>query len=458
MNAMSRGFFVAMCVLAVVVSRAVAGSTASAADVPRELVSWRFDPAGFSSVERAAGARSLIESGVRTLLATGVVEDEDAAAAIGAVLGLSVVAAGPHELRVFAGDGAGDSSSGGPDEISAVLMMDRPGDTAAVVRTLRAVLVDSLPDDGAAVQSEIEWADGTKAVRLRREAWPEWLAVAWGVRAGRLVVEVGSPPAVEVGNAGGPFALRIDLDGLRRSLPRQVARGDVNDAFGIAGLAHARWWSVDGGFEGVGEDRVLRVRMAWSSRREAPDVERGRELRDGACPSWALGLGGSYVLPMDVDWRGVVERVLAATAADVQGWKRMELDARRQMWARQHGATLERLLGSLGEVAVVTDVPTPAVPVPGLGTVLVPIEGDAAASGVADDLADDLAVLVESVGWGVSREGNVFVATASGPVAALSAVGVAPAWAVGERGGTRLLVVSWSAESVREALAALARR
>ncbi len=443
MNAMPRGFFFAMCVLAVVASGSGGVTAAETADRPRALVSWHFDPAGFASVERAAGARSLIESGVRTLLATGVVGDEDAAAAIGAVLGLSVVAAGPHELRVFAADGRGAAG-----EVSAVLSMDRPGDTAAVVRTLRAVLVDSLPDDGAAVQSEIEWADGTRAVRLRREAWPAWLSVAWGVREGRFVVEVGSPPAVEVRRAAGPFGVRVDLDGLRSAMPEQVARGDVNDLLGTAGLAHARWWSASSAFEAVGEDRVLRVRMAWSSRREAPGVERGRELRDGVCPAWALGLGGSYVLPMDVDWRGLIARALSATAADVQGWKRMELDARRQMWARTHGATLERLLASLGDVAVVTDVPTPAVPVPGLGTVLVPIEGDGLP-------ADDLAAVVRAIGWEVAREGDVYVATTSGAVAALSTVGVTPAWAVGERGGTRVLVVSWSADAVREALVAL---
>ena len=438
---MSRGFFAAVFVLVVLVWGAEAQPTGPR---PTELVAWHFDPAGFASVERAAGARSLIESGVRTLLATGVVEDDDAAAAIGAVLGLSVVAAGPHELRVFAGDGL--------SEISAVLSMDRPGDTAAVVRTLRAVLVDSLPDDGAAVQSEVEWADGTAAVRLRREAWPAWLSVEWGVREERFVVEVGSPPAVEVREREGPFGLRFDLDGLRAAMPEQVARGDVNDLLGVAGIAHARWWSVASEFEDVGDDRVLRLRTAWSSRRVAPGAVRERVLHEGACPAWALGLGGSYVLPMDVQWRGVIERVLAATAADVRGWKRMELDARRQMWARRHGATLERLLGSLGDVAVVTDVPTPAVPVPGLGTVLVPIAGDAA---VADGVAEDLATVVEALGWKVTRDGDVYAAAVRGPAAALAAVGVTPAWAVGERAGVRLLDVSWSAEAVREAVGAL---
>ena len=454
MIAMSRGFFIAVAVLVVLVRGAVAqaAETLAIEARPTELVAWHFDPAGFASVERAAGARSLIESGVRTLLATGVVEDDDAAAAIGAVLGLSVVAAGPHELRVFAGDRA----DGGADEVSAVLSMDRPGDTAAVVRTLRAVLVDSLPDDGAAVQSEVEWADGTAAVRLRREAWPAWLSVSWGVRGGvrggRFVVEVGSPPAVEVGDREGPFGLRIDLDGLRAAMPEQVARGDVNDLLGVAGIAHARWWSVASEFEDVGDDRVLRVRTAWSSRRVAPGAVRERVLHEGACPAWALGLGGSYVLPMDVQWRGVIERVLAATAADVQGWKRMELDARRQMWARRHGGMLERLLESLGDVAVVTDVPTPAVPVPGLGTVLVPIAGDAA---VADGVAEDLATVVEAIGWSVTRDGDVYAAAVRGPAAALAAVGVTPAWAVGERTGVRLLVVSWSADAVREAVGAL---
>ena len=81
-----------------------------------------------------------------------------------------------------------------------------------------------------------------------------------------------------------------------------------------------------------------------------------------------------------------------------------------------------------------------------------PVAGEAA---VAEGVAEDLGTVGGALGGTVMRDGDVRTATLQGPAAALAAVGVTPAWSVGGRAGVRVLVVSWSADALRDALAAL---
>ena len=140
---------------------------------------------------------------------------------------------------------------------------------------------------------------------------------------------------------------------------------------------------------------------ATSTPRNQPEqgVER-LALSESTWPSSALNLDpppGSFVLVSQVDWDSLFQRAMAIHEATVQDDDLAEYRADVKAWFNAHGEAVDELLGRAQPWLILSDYPTPVLPVPGLSTIIVPISGEAGRVSTMSLMRDVLATFTDRV-------------------------------------------------------------
>jgi len=449
---------------------------------PSALSWWRFDPSRFDSTAGAPPERRVFLATIRAAISAGLFGDGTSAKIIEGVLAASDVGAVPHTLSLFAFDAQRPPSGVGIDinELAMVLELHTPINHERYMRTIRAIVVDAerakTGDQSKAVERQrvIELPDGTQAVGFSLEGWPEWREVSWCSREGSFVIAIGKgaleqrfDAAAHLGESpwashlsivdttrpeGGVFFnAYLDIDQLRDAFPEAFGRGRTPRMMRALGIGSAEQLMLHGRFvdRAGGGPPLLAI--------DATTVREGEERirhHPGTRHEWPVGdlpLGnaeGSYILTAPVRWPSFAETMLdiyESTVMDHELWKFRE---QRSAWRDEHGERFDRVIASLDPWLVITDDPTPLVPIPGLSTLVIPFKQGTE----IDVIRADLDALLEP--WA-----DVVRASPGGQwTLSIHKSGLVrfPTWSIVTAGDRSVLAAGWGSqviERVRELLA-----
>ncbi|MCA9281598.1 MAG: hypothetical protein H6812_08455 [Phycisphaeraceae bacterium] len=445
------------------------------------LAYWVMDPGAFrregAGVKKSSADRTLLLATLRAAVASGIAGSKSQAQWVEGLLAAAMVGEVPHtlavlEFRAHRDDGAEKSEI---DALQIVLVLHTNGRHDEYLRTMRAILIDAakakgLPDDAAGTQRRLDLPGGRNGVAYRAKAWPAWREVSWCSEGDRFVIALGAgaldrwfasdAPEPPIGSrrglrgatrpkaALGTVEAFLDLDGLRERFPegfdegrveRMVAALDLQDASALlvrASLVEApagpALLAIDWITEVEGEPDVLAVtESAW------PAGMDGRTFPVS---------GATYVAIARAEWRAIYDRAIRIHSATLKQRAAEKFNEKHEAWLSAHGDELWALTNGLGEWLVLTDVPEPVLPVPGLGSVFV-----AARDGVgAESLDARLSALLGSMKGVVRTEDGLW----SLKVDDAGVVRI-PAWAFldGERGA--MLAGGWGPPVVAHAREAM---
>ncbi len=145
---------------------------------------------------------------------------------------------------------------------------------------------------------------------------------------------------------------------------------------------------------------MIAVDATWSSRADLPSTVGHRSIARADWPARDLRLEpppGSYVIVAEMDWRRIEDMISTSQQNTRTTTDRLEIDTRRRVWNRTNGRTLDRILRSLDRWLVLSDVPRPPVPVPGLTTAFVELKPAVNRARFERDLSTLLASLGDRV-------------------------------------------------------------
>ncbi|MEL7473396.1 MAG: hypothetical protein AAGK04_08765 [Planctomycetota bacterium] len=493
MQAAGATWFVLVLAALVCARPAAAGKVANddLFDVPRGVIGWwAFDPTRFASVADRAVERRLLETGIQAALSAGLIRDQEAAYAVAALLGGSVAGSAPHRVCVLDFEAKPINRAGGMrlEEFQVVLELRTGDDHRGLVRALRAIVVEAedVEEDlrPAGVQRTVELAPGREGVVYTRADWPTWREVSWhsgddafyvgfgrdalrdwfSLQAADAAAEGEPSPAwsahtraVEVDRAGDVFmSAYCSIDALRRGFPEAFERGRAVRTFASMGLSNARELMLHGRWAEQDEGPpLLAIDASWSPRSRAPGTASHREMTTDA---WPADVGrihsppGSYAMVVRGEWSQWLALGVNAYGASRGEFAAMTFQAKARRWVRDTLPSFRRLADSMGPWVVLSDVPRPPAPIPGLATVFAEAKAGADAATMDRDLAAVLASLgedrvVHDRETGI-RSLRVLPQSAdpAGVVRAVSFLVVDRA----ER--PPVLLISWSPSGVREAL------
>lgn len=397
--------------------------------IPADAVAyWRFDPSRFGGAAAdpaALAQRRVVLAGMRAAVASGLVGESRAAGALDALLAAAEVGARPHTLCLLDLDGhrRGDGQGLAPEVLRFALAVESSGDHAALLRTLRAILIGGDAQAVAGAQQEIVLPGSVRGVRYREPGWSPWREVQWASTADSFVIGFGAgslerwfsaqasgPPddapwaphrlAVERQRQTGDvfFEAYLGLDQARRGFPWGFRGGRVRRVLETLGLSnardvmiHGRWIEPAGAAPGPA---LIALDVTYSARSERPGVVRRVAVSEDRWPE-DLRIEpppGTYAVVMRAPWGAwittALDLVWAASSADHADAKRAAIRA----WLRGPGGqALTRLIASVEPWAVVSDVPAPIAPIPGASTLFVPIKPGVSASAFEDLLRRTLA-------------------------------------------------------------------
>jgi hypothetical protein len=380
---------------------------------------YAMDPSAFGVQESPTPQRQLVEGAIRAALSSGLIAEKDATDILGGLLAASVVGSAPHKLCVL--DFEARSLPG--DErwemtrLAAVLEVRTNRDHRSLVRTLQSILVgDGGQQDGT--QSPIQLPGGVRGMSFTRAGWPAWRQITWASTDDAFYVAIGAdalqtyltPYPGEPGEsderqwafhrseverfheARGDAAaeLFLDVNKIRRGFSDSFAEGRLGDLFGAWGLENARSFMIHARRVPTEQVRLLGERnhrydgpptiaidATWSSRADLPTTVGHRPVARADWPARDLRLApppGSYVIVAEMDWRYVEELISTSFRQSRKPSDRIEIDAERKAWDRKYARTLSRVLRSLEKWVVVSDVPKPIAPVPGLTTAFIELK------------------------------------------------------------------------------------
>jgi len=426
-------------------------------DTPQgALAYWAFDPTEFAGGN--GPQRMLVEGAMRAALASGIMGDTDAAEALSAILAASVVGTAPHRVCVtrFA---ATMAPSEGADawrltDLGAVLEVRSDRDHRTLMRTIQSILVDGPqaldPDVAAPRQREIDLPQGRTGMAFTRQGWAPWMEVSWVSLGDVFVVALGRGVLADWlgrGRAGDiedasefpwvPHRRRVDLhhlgrgeailevfldiDALRRGFPGSFSEGRLGPLFDSWGLSNGRNFMLHARRVAPADVRVTGLRAAleytgppliaidatWTARsRTRTEVEQmplalsdwpGREVRHDPPP-------GTYAIVAQVDWSRAVDLGVSTYRLWRRETDRAEFDERRRTWMRQHQRDLDRVVRSMDDWMVLSDVPSPPLPVPGMTSLFVELRPAVSRARFASALQGVLASLGDRTVYDAERE------------------------------------------------------
>ncbi|MEM1329610.1 MAG: hypothetical protein AAGG07_03520 [Planctomycetota bacterium] len=377
-------------VLAVLVPLESAGQDRPSPPPDDAIAWWSFDPSAFAAAQD--GSRAPLEALLRATLAGGLLEG-DAADAVAGVLAASVVSGHAHT-------GALSSLTGEDGEIrfSGAVRVEgiAPEELA---RTIAAVA--ARPGSPAAAQRRVTIA-GREAVEFGADGWPAWLRLRWASDQDAFVLGIGdggltswfedtraAPPWERHRAAVGPESdesgrrlaeVYVNLERAREVDPELLNSDPIGGTFRALRISnardlmlHARWRERDSG------PPLLAIALTWSGRSERPDVIRGTMLAMAEAPGVSevhSMTGGSYAMVVPVDANLWLSMGMNAAQIGDGPFLRSRFERRSELWFERHAETLQTLVAQTAGVLVLSDDPSPPLPIPGLTTAFVPLASE----------------------------------------------------------------------------------
>lgn len=412
----------------------ISRSLAAPPPPPDAIAWWRFDPTRFSAAAPSPEVRAQREAllgMVRSAIAGGAMGDEKALAAVRGLLAASEIGARPHTLSVldFAAHRPPSGAGVDMDRLQMALAIEATDGHDRFLPTLKSILLPP-PSSGAPVrgrQRAFGLADGVQAVAYTEPEWEPWREVSWASTQGAFLVGLGSgslsgahvvagasdaPPwrthrdLVEASRTDGDvfFEAYLGIARLRDGFPEAFATGRVHRVLARLGLLHARDLMLHARFVDLGAAQPPIIAIDATFTIPGEPAPRRRAL---SADHWPAKIPippppGSYVIAAEMHWPDFVALALdlwLASNVDVDLPDRARaLDA----WRAAHGADLSGFLGSLGNYAVVSDHPTPLLPIPGAATLIVPLETGADSAGALSRALSHFADAIQTDGAGVS--------------------------------------------------------
>lgn len=438
------------------------------------LAWWRFDPTGFAAAGAPRAQREAILMGLRAAVSSRVVGDSKAAAVLEGLLVASEVGAAPHTLCVLDFEAIRPPEGTGIDieRMQIVLELRTMRDHVTYMRTIKAVLIDApraalgeqAPPEGR--QRIIDLPSGRKGGAYREPGWEDWREISWcsseegftvGLGAGSLerwfaakdirhVVREPRPwdefqQAVDEARPEGGVFLEAyaSVRALRAGFPEAFVTGRIARVLTRLGLIQARDVMIHGrrvrnAIEGA--PPMLAFDATW--RIFGDDGVHRLALSESEWPAAELNMPvppGSYVIVAKTDWEERFELALDLMVAGTQETDMPERIAARHAWLTHFGAETRTLLGSLKPWLIVSDTPTPLLPIPGSSSFFAELREEASVDEAQRALGAMLSPFRDRVDFDVTRMWTYKV-DPGGFVRI-------PAWgfAVGER--ARVLVGGW---------------
>ena len=432
------------------------------------IVWWSFDPTRFEHPDREQASDAFLPV-LRAGVGSGLFGDGTEASILEGILAASEVGRAPHTFAVIDFSAKREADNAGMDvqRLQAVLELRTGEGHNRFLRTIRRIALDAprAKDDNGdfeAGQFRLELPGGRTALALRDNEDAPWEQLAWTSEEGVFTIGYGVG-ALERWFASRP-AEQPAWDGHRAIVERERPEGDVAlEAYINFDALRARFPSA---FQFGRTPRMLRALRLDGS---ASAMLHGRfvEQGDGALPLFVLdmtrGIGGevervpwtldawpaslsrvdlelgaTYALVASPDWTALIEQAIEihnATIGTTGLRAHIESVVR---WREKHAGDLARLLGALGPHLVLTDAPQPPAPIPGLATVLVPLDGDQAEAVRA--MSGVLRSFGDRVRTSESRSRTLWTYS-------IDSRGIIrlPAWAITTRGERSALVGGWGA-------------
>ncbi|MBL0921401.1 MAG: hypothetical protein IBJ10_04645 [Phycisphaerales bacterium] len=439
---------------------------------PGAVAWWRMDPSRFSAAAPSPEVRAQREAMlamVRSAVTGGAVGEGRALGAVRGLLAASEVGARAHTLSVLEFSASRPPVGAGMDveRLQMALSIRAEGGHERFLPTIRSIL---LPPAGAGAppgrQRAFDLPGGARAVAYTEDGWEPWREVSWASTPGAFVVGLGRGALERASGAGAgerPWgAHRALVDGarahgevffeaylgvarLRSAFPEAFDSGRVHRTLDRLGLLEARDFMLHARFveRPGGAPPLIAIDATWTARGGAEPQRLELTLdhwpQDAGMPSPP----GSYVIVAPMDWPAFAALGLdlwlgANVDVDIEA-KRAALEA----WRAQHGAELDRFIASLGGHAVISDYPTPLLPIPGAATVFVPLREDAkGAPGALDGALSPFRGAIQRDRAGVSSYGV-------DPVGLMKM----PGWLVMEDGPRAAFVAAWTPGAAAEGAA-----
>lgn len=447
---------------------------ALAKQVPADALAWwRFDPTGFASVERAAPGRELFISGLRSAVTSGVGSN-----AVGNVLeGLlaaSEVGKAPHTVALLDMRARRKPSGTGAifESLQMILEIETDSGHDRILQTIRTILIDGPAargdhSEGEPSQSVLNLPGGRTGVAFRRAQWGPTRTISWcstdraftiGLGDGALrrwfaPAPLGDIPwaphtdAVNAARPEGRECLRafLDIDAMRASFPSAFNAGRTPRLRAALGLDSA-------------DSFMIHARFVASRIEDAPPLiaidltaaeQTGIDLRALSEHAWPEDPStvppppGSYVVLINADWPRLYNLALALHESTIQN---PDLDAFRESrasWETANRDALHHLFAALAPRLILTDVPPPIAPIPGMCTIIAESRQGIPASDLLARLDAVLTAWDELINESAASE-RWFKLDDRGIIRL-------PAWGAANRAGRSAIIGSWAVAAVRAA-------
>jgi hypothetical protein len=366
--------------------------------------------------------RELLVAGLRAGVASGVFGEGTPASLIEGLLAAAEIGRVPHTVCLldFRAMREPDGTGMVVQELGAVIELRTRRDHAEYLRTVRAILQASERNAGqSGEQRRLELPGDRVGVAFRIDTWDAWREIAWASLDDRFVVGVGRGALADwfAGARGGDEAawLRhrtrveaerpagdvfvegfIDLRGLRRRFPSAFQYGRTPRMLRSLDMANDAEVMLHGRFVELEDGPPLLALDVTSSAGE--QVQRNPL----SAARWPGEIGmepppGSYAIVTRVDWPATYTRIVSMYESTVPEPELDAFRASRDAWEARNAADLKVLWSRLQPWVVLSDVPPPVLPAPGLSTVFVPVRAGAAdmeqtISALLTDFADRVTV------------------------------------------------------------------
>ncbi len=451
------------------------GRIAPAAQVPPDTLAWwRFDPSRFASVQNHQQGRELFIAALRSA-ASGGLGGETAGRVIEGLLAASEIGAAEHIIALLEMRAHRPASGSGAefDALQMVLHIETDRGHDRLLRTIKTILVDS-PDargddeDGPPSQRTLELPGDRHAVAFTRKNWGPARTISWCSTDTAFIVGLGEGAlqrwfqpsaqpdaewtphtrAVDLARPAGPTFLEayMNIRAMRDRFPAAFTSGRTPRLRTALGLDHADSCMVHGRFventSVPGAPPLIALDLTVS---RADDLEH-RMLSEHAWPSDQTCITpppGSFTAVINADWARLYSLALALYESTIQDPDLPEFVDARERWERDNAQALDTLFASLSRWIVLSDIPPPIVPVPGLCTVFIESRDGVTHQQIATRLERTLSAFD-----GVITSGNN-----SEYWLRLDDRGLIrlPAWGIARRENHAAIIGSWATAAVRAA-------
>jgi hypothetical protein len=441
---------------------------------PDALAWWRFDPSRFASVEQAPEGRELFIAGLRSLAVSGVA-GKSAGRFIEGLLAASEIGDAPHTIALLEMRAHRPPSGSGAefDALRLVLQIETDSGHDRLLSTIKTILIDApqardAVDGGPPRQHTLELPGGRHAVAFTRERWGPAQTISWCSLEGAFIIGLGdgaleqwftskpdqpalwTPHTVSVQADRPPgetfIEAFIDIAALRARFPDAFVSGRTPRLRSALGFDHADSCMLHGRFIEPVCAPAKTPLIALDLTASIADAITRRALTEHTwpdTPGFFAPPPGSYAVVIRARWQQIYALALSLYECSIQSPDLAEHLAARAEWEHQHADELDALFNSFGEWIVLSDVPPPIIPVPGLSTIIAESRGETAPAELERALSSVLRSFDDVIVSGPNHE--YWLRLDKHGLLRL------PAWGFAARGDRAAIIGSWGAAAVRAA-------